>query len=568
MVATVAVLQGAASAPAQQPPLIRAGSELVLVPVSPLDKHERVIRGLPASDFRLRVDGKPVEIKSFDVVSGAGAAAPAAIAPSPTPARQIYSNAPAAYSPTGNLVIFLVDYMNTPQILRLELRKHLLEFFAHRLQPGQEIAVYALTMSLAVVQPFTRDPSRLIAVAQNLLHEKGMPPNPQEAPTPLSAAVIAMSGSDAAMEVMELTYARQAYNLDQRIRARRTLEAFRQLAGAFAGVPGKKTVLWLTADPSPLNPTLTNQMVLDNPKLEATDASWLDLAKTFEALNRAGMSLCPVDVRGEVNTGLSDWANHHSRSEFLQDLAQSQPADRNVYSNMTDFRQGERANATLAMLTAAAETGGIVYQGDNDLVDLLARAQELGSYYYVLGFDPRSVAKGNTPTYHHIEVKVEGHVARVLARRGFLVQPAGAATSEAETQRELAEASESPVDLTAVPLILTLAEPTQSNNERRIPFSLQIRGDGLTVAQTDKGYRYQLSFVTSVRDRHGHVWGSAVQHAATDITPQQAENLAKAGLHLQGEFRAPPHDPSTGRVVVRDDLTGRIGTITVQLAGD
>ena len=571
--ALVSVLMGAGDANAQQSPVIRARTELVLVPVTPLDKHEQVIRGLGAKDFRLLVDGKPIEITSFDVVSGPSAPTPPVTAqPMTVRPGKTYSNAPAAYSPTGNLVIFLVDYMNTPQVLRMDLRKHLLEFFAHRLQPGQEIGVYALTMSLVVVQPFTRDPSTLIATAQRLLNVKG-PPNPQEAPTPVSAAVVATPGTDAPMEVLELENARRSYNVDQRIRATRTQEAFRQLAGAFLGVPGKKTVLWLTADPSPLNPTLMYQLAIRRgdsdkyPYQESSRVSAWDLARTFEALNAAGISVSPVDVRGQVNTGMSDWTNHHARSDTLQELAESQPGDLSPYTNTTDFRQGERANATLAMLTVAAETGGTVYQGNNDLADLLARAQELGAYYYVLGFDPRTAAKGTEPGYHPIKVEVKGHVSRVLARRGFLARPASLVASEPETQRELAEATASVVDLTALPLTLTLAEPTRTNNERRIPFSLQIRGDGLSFEQSEKLHRYQLSFVTLVRDLHGQLLGSGAQKAAAEVTSQQAEYLKKQGLVLRGEFRVPQHDASTGRVVVRDDLTGRIGTITVELEG-
>lgn len=568
--ALVSVLLCAANANAQQFPIIRARTEVVLVPVSPLDKHEQIVRGLGAKDFRLLVDGKPIEITSFDVVSGPSTPTPPVTAePISVPPGHTYSNGPTAYSATGNLVIFLIDYLNTPQVQRLDLRNHLLKFFAHQLHPGQEIAVYALTMSLVVVQPFTRDPSALIAAAQRLLELKGAPPNPQQAPTPLSAAVKEIRDSaDAKMEVLELENARRAYNTDQRIRVTRTLEALRQLAGAFSGVPGKKSVLWLTADPSPLNPTLMKQIDLNNPSQESSRVSAVDLARTFEALNDAGISLSPVDVRGEANSGLSDWTNHHSRSEMLQDLAASQPADSNLYTNMTDFRQGERANATLAMLTAAAETGGTVYQGSNDLAGLLARAQALGSYYYVLGFDPRPVAKGNTPRYHPIKVKVNGHVSRVLARRGFLARPSGLLASEPETQRELAEAMESPIDLTALPLLLTLAEPTRTNDERRIPFSLQVRGDGLSLEQTEKGFRYRLSFVTLVRNHRGELLGSGDQSAAAEVSPQQADQLKKLGLSLKGEFHVPQHEPGSGRVVVRDDLTGRVGTITVELAGE
>jgi VWFA-related protein len=568
--ALLLALLGPARTNAQRPEVVKARVELVLVPVTALDKHGQAVRGLKASDFHLLVDGKPLEIASFDEISVARApSAPTTTEPSAPPPERTYRNAPAAYSPTGSPVIFLVDYLNTPQGLRLELRKGLLDFFAHRLQPGQEIGVYALAMSLVVVQPLTRDASSLIAAARRLQKADGLPPNPQGAPTPLSAAVINTPGSDAKMEVLSLENARQAYNIDQRIRATRTLEAFRQLAGAFSGLPGKKTVLWLTADPSPLNPTLMYTLPLEmRSKTVYQDSSrvsaW-DIAKTFEALNSSEMSLSPVDVRGQANVGMSDWMNHHARSETLQDLAGSQPADSNLYANMTDFRQGESANSTLAMLSAAAETGGIVYRGSNDLAGQLTRAQETESYYYLLGFDPRGVSGGNGWKYHRIEVKVNPHGVHLLARRGFVSRPETLIASEGEAQNDIREAANSPVDLTGLPLELKLGQLTRAGTGSDLPFTLTIGGGAFLAVQDTKGFRYDFTLVRLLRNQHGEIVDSTGEELASAASPAQAESLRMQGLSCHSAFHGLSGKPVSARVIVRDNRTGRMGTITLEL---
>jgi hypothetical protein len=154
-------------------------------------------------------------------------------------------------------------------------------------------------------------------------------------------------------------------------RATNTLAQFRQLANSFAGVAGKKMVLWLTGDASPLNPTLMNQVNLAIRPRSRCGSSGVNVAATYEALNGAGISLFPVDIRGITNAGLAKPGETPNHADFMQNLALSQPGDVAAYSHHDARRQGESANAMMAMETAAVETGGQVLKGSNDLSELL-----------------------------------------------------------------------------------------------------------------------------------------------------------------------------------------------------
>src|SRR5262252_2464469 len=171
---------GSLRAQTQDAPTIRSSPTLVLVPVSALDKSGHFVPGLNAKDFQILVDNKPVEIKNFDAVTE-DSLTPAGMSEANAPLPPgTFRNISEASVSQPNLVILFIDYMNTRLVDRMGLREGMLKYLATQLKPEQEIAAYGLTDRLVLLQPFTRDPSALIAVARDLLKQKGQPREPIE----------------------------------------------------------------------------------------------------------------------------------------------------------------------------------------------------------------------------------------------------------------------------------------------------------------------------------------------------------------------------------------------------
>jgi VWFA-related protein len=550
----------------QNAPTIRTSASLVLVPVSPLDKSGQFVSGLSAADFRILVDGKLVEISNFDLITeGLPEAAPSVQTSAALPPN-VFRNISESSASQPNVVIVLVDYLNMRVAERMALREELLKFFSAKLRPDQEIAVYGLTHSLAMLQPFTRDSSTLIAVATNLLQQKGQPPDPKSS-TPLykpGNTDVPPKDPDAAGEWFSMRNARREYNIDQIQRAANTLAAFRELAEAFGGMPGKKTVIWLTGDVSPLNPTLLYRNLPFDKAVETPETSWWQTAKTYEALNSAGISVFPVDVRGVVNTGMLADEKFHTHEDFRQSLGGTQWGDMSPYSSPTGFRQGEAANAALAMDTVASETGATVLAGSNDIGELLGKAHKLWANYYVLAFVPEKPANDSIPSYHKIKVDVDRRGVHVLSRRGYVTRPEKMIAAETEIERDLTEAAASPVDLTSVSLQLSLENMKEVDRVRRFPFSLTVSGSILGTV-SDKGAPYDISIAVLVRGQDGKI-ASAVGKRVRDFIPQANVSDATArGLKYDAEFQARSGTTYFGRVIVRDNLSGRVGTISLAL---
>jgi VWFA-related protein len=545
---------------------IKSSSTLVLVPVSVLDKSGHFIPDLTAKDFRILVDGKPVAIVNFDAVSGPALSPAQSTKPA---VSGVFRNIPTTLVLQPHLTIFLIDYLNTRLADRMALRDQLLQFFANRLQPNAQISIFGLTHSLVLIQTFTQNSADLIAVAKNLLQQKGQPSDPKESvqldrpgSDRSAVAILNKKGTDAVIEYFTLLNARREYNFDQQHRTTATLAAFRQLAGAFGGIPCKKTIIWLTGDASPLSPTLMYRNLPFDISVQTPGTESWAVQQVIQALNAAAVSVFPVDIPGVINTGTRDADSASTHSDFLQSLAGSQPVDTTPYNQTSDMREGEAARSLVAMDVVASETGGIRLAGSNDIGQLLDRAQMLWASYYVLSLAPEK-SDSIKESYHHIQVKVNRDGVHMLARRGYVTRPDSLVASKSEIQRDLLEASSSPIDLATLALRLKLGTREESQ-ARHFPFSLVTSGAALVPAKDGRA-TYDLSVLVLVEDQDGKVVSSVAKHLQDVLSESDANGAEQHGLAYASEFAVPRSGTFFGRVIVRDNTTGRLGTITVTL---
>jgi VWFA-related protein len=553
---------GLRSAICQEPPTVRATSPLVLVQASPIDKHGAFVGGLKSEDFTLLVDGKPVKISSIDEVLKAPGPVSLPASSGPDLALNTYTNISRRADASPNLVVVLVDFLNTPLGDRMSLRNQLLKYFAKKLSHQQSIAVYGLSMSLILLHPFTENPAALIQVARTLLDRKDLPRASAGSVLLEQPVATDAGGTAGALEAFLSRASLQFYNLDQYDRAMRTLEQFRQLAGALAGVPGHKSVLWLTGDPSPLNPTFMHNIMLQA-NLATISVSQRQISKAYEDLNGAAISLFPMDVRGVTVRGGMKADEASTRGQIGGALSSGSMRD-TPYSGTVDMRQGEAANAALAMEGAAAETGGMVLAGSNELGELLDRAQRLWQSYYVLSFVPETAAKPDS-AYHEIKVKLDRPVSKILARQGFVLSSNNLVASNDEIQSDLSEALKSPLDLTSLGLTLTLDAPQVSEDEVRLPFALTIGPADLEAKQDEKGFRFEFVMAAVVRDPSGKIVSNKGERVSTVFSADQIEEVKENGLTRRGELEYTSEGRCSARLIVRDINSRRMGSITIML---
>ncbi len=240
LVLTLSIFAQQASPPsAQATPTITKEAGLVMVDTVVTDKQGRYVRDLAAKDFRVFEDGKEQPIKNFS--SESNAAAP-------------------SVNPNRYLVLFF-DNSTMSQGDQVQARAAALKFLDSNAGPNRYIAIVNFGGTLSIAQNFTTDAERLKAAAQGL-NQTAVSPNAPPSGIP------------------------QLGNLQANFGARTLLLALRDLAKGLADVPGRKSLVLLSAG-FPLRPNDPNYWVL-----------YSELTAAIDACNRSNVAIYAIDARG------------------------------------------------------------------------------------------------------------------------------------------------------------------------------------------------------------------------------------------------------------------------------
>src|SRR5579863_3737760 len=162
----------ALAAAQQSAPVFRAGTRLVEVTVTVLDKKGNAVAGLDTADFTVLDEGKarPVAFFRFDGVPPVMVAKPA---PAALP-EGVFSNRPdlGAAEPPRNITALVLDSLNTPPQENVMVRAQMLRYL-RTLAPQTRVALFLMGQQLRVLHDFTDDAAALRAKLEKVT--MGMP---------------------------------------------------------------------------------------------------------------------------------------------------------------------------------------------------------------------------------------------------------------------------------------------------------------------------------------------------------------------------------------------------------
>jgi VWFA-related protein len=356
----------AATSPAgpSQPATFTASSRLVLVDVVVLNSKGEPLENLKATDFVLVEDGKIQQIRVFE--PHVPAAHKNGNPPLNLPPHQ-YSNFKGSEA-NAPVNILLFDMLNTDQLQRAYARKQMLQFL-RQLPKGRRMALFALGTHLQMLQGFTGNSETLIAAANSALVQKSLLTTSEdqrqtdEIITENLAANVSSRGNPSGMDQQVLKALNDEANLQKDARLQLTLQSLTILAGAVAGYPGRKNLLWLSTDfPFRFGPESANadQRTRD-PK------QFLNSLHQASALVAAAqIAVNPIDLGG-VNSGQSGTAGVDISAPAGVLTRPTAGTMQAAAANSELRRANQRWDTHEAMTDIASDTGGEALYGSNDL---------------------------------------------------------------------------------------------------------------------------------------------------------------------------------------------------------
>jgi VWFA-related protein len=176
-----------------------------------------------------------------------------------------------------------------------------------------------------------------------------------------------------------------------------SLNALQQLAAYETPRPGRKFVIWM----SPGWPLLTGPRI----QLSDKDQKGLfgNIVSLSDNLRRAGITIYSIDPLGTADAASS---RTYYYEEFVKGVK----------------KPGQVQMANLALQVLATQTGGRVFNSNNDVAGEIASAIEDASAFYVLTFEG---LVGDGPNeYHSLEIKLAKPGLTARTRTGYYAQPA------------------------------------------------------------------------------------------------------------------------------------------------
>ena len=561
------------SAQNQKESTISTTTEVVTVPVVVTDSAGKAVRGLTQDAFRVQDNGKDQRIASFEEVT-----AQRKPVRSVTQQNGIYTNRVTSDNALA-LGILVVDFVNTRSVNQYFAIRGAMNFLDKWKGQGgfnQPMMMAAITREgLRIVHQATSDPSVLEMAmqmvktmpapgrenAQGTLTTNADPPRSADGspivrggPDPKSGPSYEERLASARMEAqivdqMERSnqVARQAVeNAD----AKTTLWALQALANGVQGIPGRKALIW-SAEVFPFKSV---QEVFGSPQWAAAhdnkntdeDPELKPLRDaTLIALRAANIAVYPVNAPGLLTPQFFDasWADR-----TLMTGGQ--------WGRMMNNNSTSTADANLYARLVADETGGRACMSTNDLVDCFGRAIEDASHYYMLTYYPEPKPKGSG--LHRIKVDVKGDKLSVRARNSYYYGTAP--TYGSAPKSEVAVALQSNLDYTSLPLVMKfIGLKPGAGNKRIAEFVVGVDGRALSI---DEEHGNRISLLMGAQAQAGD--NPVVISIDTKLKPDVVEQVRAKQLTHNGEMQLTPGKYDV-RVVVRDNLSGRIGSINAPI---
>lgn len=533
---------------------------LVQVPAIVTDKSGKHVTGLTRDNFHVFENGKEQKIGSFEEVETLRT-------PLEAPASKDgeFTNLSPVQNKAHTAIMVALDTVNTPFLDQAYGRKQLIKYFAEHMDASQPVGLVQITgKGMKVVSPLSTDANVLIAALKKVNGEipalQGVDIDSQAAAAVGADLALASQSSDLALGAaasagfdgsgMEaLTGQLQQFILNgdativrmqQSHAIEITMRAFLDIASSLSGIPGRKALIWATG---------SFPFYIDS--FSAVPGGYLSLLyeHTLQALNDAEISVYPVDVRGLVSTspaGDPNYSGGLTGPAFSRSIVARAWLQNSTIDTLRDF---------------AEMTGGRAFYNSNDVAGGFQRAADDSTQYYLLGYylDTKNTKAG----WRQLKVKSSKSGTEVRSRAGFFVTNATtnlAATRQVDVEAALA----SPFDSTGIPITVKWTGKSAEGEKKKVDFNVHLAGGSVLIDEAHAN-RFDIEFdAVAFKTADGNPAGTFGKVMDGSILAASLDSVKATGVGFHNSIDLSPGQ-YTVRFVVRDNLTGKLGSVTAPL---
>ena len=547
----------------QEPPKVEVlpptSVEVVRLDVVVSEKKGRPRAGLKREDFVILEDGKPQEIVQFQAFTRPEPAAAAPARPAaPAPAAE--EEAGADQLPARYVVLAIDDvHMEMEGIVRA--RKALARFIREDLRSEDQVALVTTSGAQALSQEFTTDRAVLAQTLSRLSPKSRhaewmMVPYISDYqaelieggdPTALDAAVqdiiTALGFNDPNAAEQEARNRAREIVTEAVYNSRLTLEALEGLCRGLSGLSGRKTI-FLVSDGF-----LTG--------IGTGTGMSFDVRRIVDASTRAGVVIYAIDTRGLM------------ASPPVASASSLQRVNPNTAGAVENMRRRSE-NATLdAMNALAADTGGFLVEGTNDLHAGLHEMLKDTETYYVLAYEPSNTRRDGG--FRKIEVRLpQAHGVKLRTRSGYFApddRRLRVATSAEDVARrseqrhaemQIALSSLAPLD--GIPVRLSADFVALENGVTQLVVSGNIDVTKLAFVRLRDRRQATLESVAVALDEAGETVATLqTERTAMDLSDADYAKALTTGIPYQKAMALKPGRYQV-RLAVREEGTGLLGS--------
>lgn len=518
----------ALSAPArsQQVPIFKAASRLVQFTVV-VDGPRGVAGSLTKNDFLVKDNGA---VQAISVFESNAAAQEHALRAAVLPPGEFSNRLPATAQSSPNTAIILLDCLNATTRMAGDplhpsfdaahgcgLGKEAIARYLAHLSPNDSVALWGLNaQQLVVLSDFSNNKEQLLAALRAF---KAYDDPTAAAPLDDAAIAAGVGGGFAAL----LKNFDDFVSYDQHLgRSDFTKIALRAIANHLAQVPGRISLVWVTAAPC------------------------ISSAEVAAALGSGRIAVYPVDARELV-----------TRGKILQGgESPVAPVGHDAFSDfLTCSESAGQPSGQDNLRDIANQTGGVAFVNNNDLAAGIRQAVDDSADGYTLGFYMDGLALDNR--FHKLRVTFNVHGLHARYPSGYWAfrDPTSSASVGG-----VAAVLASPVDAEAIPITAHIESAADK--------ALIIRGTvGIgSLALRTKGGLHQGRLMIGLVGQTAT--GAIVQRMSNvielELDGQRYGDALRNGLPFHQVF-TPAAGVVTLRILAEDPATSAVGSLIIPL---